>query len=59
MQSFFYFYFFLEVIFFGVFFGQVWGNLGKNPSHPKHLPAPTPMLRLASHIVMLFLWCFR
>jgi len=20
---------------FGVFFGQVWGNLGKNPSHPK------------------------
>jgi len=26
---------FLEVIFFGVFFGQVWGNLGKNPSHPQ------------------------
>jgi len=25
---------FLRVIFFGVFFGQVWGNLGKNPSHP-------------------------
>ena len=26
---------FLEVIFFGVFFGQVWGNLGKNPLHPQ------------------------
>jgi len=25
------------------FFGQVWGNSSKNPSHPKHLPAPTPM----------------
>jgi len=24
------------------FFGQVWGNLGKNPSHLKILPAPTP-----------------
>jgi len=24
---------FFEVIFFGVFFGQVWGNLGNNPSH--------------------------
>jgi len=28
-------YFFLEVIFFEVFFGQVCGNLGKNPSHPE------------------------
>jgi len=26
---------FLEVIFFRIFFGQVWGNLGKNPSHPQ------------------------
>jgi len=26
---------FLEVTFFGVFFGQVWGNLGKNYSHPQ------------------------
>jgi len=25
---------FLEVIF-GVFFGQVWGNVGKNASHPQ------------------------
>ena len=32
----------LEVIF-GVFFGQVWGSLGKNPRTPKSLPAPTPM----------------
>jgi len=24
-------------------FGQVWGNSGKNPSHPKKLPAPAPM----------------
>ena len=24
-------------------FGQAWGNLGKNPSHPKNLSAPTPM----------------
>jgi len=26
---------FLEVIFFGVFFRQVWENLGKSPSHPQ------------------------
>jgi len=32
MQSFFFAFF--EIIFFGVFFGQVWRNLGKNPSHP-------------------------
>jgi len=25
----------LEVIFFGICFGQVWGNFCKNPSHPK------------------------
>jgi len=25
------------------FFGQVWGNLGKNLRTPKTLPAPTPM----------------
>jgi len=25
--------YFLEVNFFGIFIGQVWGNLGKNPSH--------------------------
>jgi len=37
MQSFF------EVIFFGVFFVQVWGNLGKILRTPKNLPAPTPM----------------
>jgi len=24
-------------------FGQVWGNLGKNPSHTKNLPTPAPM----------------
>jgi len=24
-------------------FGQIWRNLGKNPSHPQSLPAPTPM----------------
>jgi len=24
------------------FFGQVWGNSGKNPSLPKNMPAPTP-----------------
>ena len=35
MQSFF------EVIFFRVFFGQVWGNLGKILRTPKNLPAPT------------------
>jgi len=27
--------FFLEVTFFGTFFGQVWGNLGKNSSQPQ------------------------
>jgi len=26
---------FFEVIFFGVLFGQVCGNFGKNPSHPQ------------------------
>ena len=35
--------FFLEVTFYGAFFRQVWENSGKNPSHPKNLPAPTPM----------------
>jgi len=24
-------------------FRQVWGNSGKNPSHPQNLPVPTPM----------------
>jgi len=45
----------LEVIFFGVFFGQVWGNLGKNLSHPSKfacLPDPTPMI--AHQFGMLF-----
>jgi len=32
---------FLEIIFFGVFFGRVWGNLGKNPSHPQELACST------------------
>jgi len=27
--------FFVEVIFFGVVFRQVWGNLGKNLLHPQ------------------------
>jgi len=27
--------FILEVILFEVFFGQIWGNLGKNLSHPQ------------------------
>jgi len=35
--------FFSEVIFFWVFFGQAWGNLGKILRVPKNLPAPTPM----------------
>jgi len=30
------------------FFGQVWENLSKNLSHPKNLPAPTPMLSKVS-----------
>jgi len=29
------FFVFSEVIFFGIFFVQVWGNLGKNPSLPQ------------------------
>ena len=32
--------FFLEVIFFGAFFGQVYGNLGENPSHPQKICLP-------------------
>ena len=27
------------------FFGQVWGNSGKNPSHSQNLPAPTPVMK--------------
>ena len=34
---------FFEVIFFGVFFGKVSGNLDKILRTPKNLPAPTPM----------------
>jgi len=34
-------YLFFEVIFFGVFFGHVWGNLGKNPSHPQKVASYT------------------
>jgi len=26
-------------------FWQVWGNSGKNPSHPQKLPAATPMMK--------------
>jgi len=26
------------------FFRQVWGNLGKDPSHPQKLPTSTPMV---------------
>jgi len=26
-------------------FGQVWGNSGKNISHPRNLPASTPMVQ--------------
>jgi len=29
------------------FFGKVWGNSEKNPSHPQNLPAPTLMHPLA------------
>jgi len=36
---------FFEVISFGVFFGQVWGNLGKILGTPKTLPAPAPMFK--------------
>ena len=35
---------FFEIIFFGVFFGQLWWNLGKSSSHPQNLPAPTSVL---------------
>ena len=38
MQSFFC---FLWRSFFGIFFGPVWGNLGKTPSNPQKLPDPT------------------
>jgi len=27
----------------------IWGNLGKNPSHPKNLPALTPMMKRHLH----------
>jgi len=32
------------------FFGQVWKNSVKNPSHPKKLPAPTSMIEV------MFVW---
>jgi len=45
MQSFVFLFFIVKVIFFGVFFGQVRGNLGKNPSHPqKFACSSTPMV---------------
>jgi len=31
-------------------FGQVWGNSGKNPLHPKNMPAPTTMLGKKTHL---------
>ena len=34
---------FLDVTYFEVFFGKVWKNADKIPSHPKNLPASTPM----------------
>jgi len=39
------------------FFGQVWESSGKIPSHPKNLPAPTPMRNVVrdSHYFFLFL----
>jgi len=44
--------FFLEVIFFGVFFGQMWGNLGKILRTPQNLPAP--VLLYLCFITILF-----
>jgi len=44
----------------GIFSGQVWGNLGKNPSHSKNLPAPAPMILCLVHVsfgVDLCLFC--
>ena len=35
---------FWRSLFSEVFIGQVWENSGKNPSHTKKFPAPTPML---------------
>jgi len=43
------------------FFGQVRGNPGNNPSHPKHLPAPTHMpgfIRKNASIVFIYVECF-
>jgi len=31
--------------FFVGLFGQVWRNLGKNPSHPQNLPAASPVFK--------------
>jgi len=36
-------FFFSEFIFFGVYFGQFWGNLGKHTSQAEILPVPTPV----------------
>jgi len=35
----------LEVMFLQLFFGKVWGNLGKILRTPKNLPAPAPMFK--------------
>jgi len=41
---------FLEIMLYLVLFGQVRGNLRKNPSHPQNLPAPTPMSTITNSI---------
>jgi len=43
--------FFWRSLIIEVFFGQVWENPGKIPSHPKNLPAPTPMIRRTHFII--------
>jgi len=40
--------------FFGVFFGQMWGNLGKILRTPQNLPAP--VLLYLCFITILFNW---
>ena len=60
MQSFFYFNLFFwrsfSLEYFSGKFVEIWAKILR--TH-KTLPAPTPMLRLAGHIDMLFFWCFR
>jgi len=50
---------FFNFIFFGLFFGQVCGNLGKNPSHPQKFACSYACAQTCWSYTHAFFWCFR